>query len=423
LDTLGFKQIQLKQPKLHWFTTILKDVRKRIEISRFIKRSKDKIYKNYLFPLKFTGVKTSIKSLIIKAITFCFDSESGLRFVRKNINFFETKTSYFSDCKSLLEIEQPDLVYCTSQRTALAIAPLLAAKQLEIPTICFVFSWDNLPKATLDVTSQYFHVWSQHMKQELLHYYPFVKDSQVKVTGTPQFEPHYSDQNVVSKADFYNKYQLDSNKTYLCFSGDDVTTSPKDQLYLKDVAKAIRELNYNGHQLGLIFRRCPVDFSNRYDSVISEYKDVIIPIEPIWKKKGGKWDTILPMPEDLKLLTNLANHTAAVINLGSSMVFDFVIHKKPCFYMNYNYLNASNFLEFGVYVYNYVHFRSKPNDNVVTWLNHPDEISKNILSTLSNNSSIVESANHWYTKINMHPPELASARILESIDNIITKAN
>ena len=91
--------------------------------------------------------------------------------------------------------------------------------------------------------------------------------------------------------------------------------------------------------------------------------------------------------------------------------------------MNYNYLNASNFLEFGVYVYNYVHFRSKPNDNVVTWLNHPDEISKNILSTLSNNSPIVESANHWYTKINMHPPELASARILESIDNIITKAN
>lgn len=423
LETLGFKQILLKEPKLHGLTTILKNARKRIEIACFVKRNQDKIYKNYLFPLKYNGFKTSVKSLITKVITACFGSESGLNFIRKKINHLETKTTYFNHYKSVLEAEKPDLVYCTSQRTALAIAPLLAAKQLNIPTVCFVFSWDNLPKATLDVTSQYYHVWSNHMKQELLSYYPFVATNQITVTGTPQFEAHYVAKNVMNKEAFYNEYQLDLNKTYLCFSGDDVTTSPKDELYLRDVAKAIRKLNDKGHQFGLIFRRCPVDFSSRYNRIIEEYKDVIIPIEPIWKKTGGKWDTILPLPEDLKLLTNLAKHTAAVINLGSSMVFDYAIHKKPCFYMNYNYLNASNLVQAGVYVYDYVHFRSKPNDQVVTWLNEPNEISEKIINTLSNSESIVKSGNAWYEKINEQPPELASVRICDSIVNIITQAN
>ena len=41
------------------------------------------------------------------------------------------------------------------------------------------------------VETDYYCVWSDHMKREVLQYYPFVKENQVFVTGTPQFEPHY----------------------------------------------------------------------------------------------------------------------------------------------------------------------------------------------------------------------------------------
>lgn len=420
-DFLGFEHLKLERPKLHWFTTILKNVRKRVEISRFAKRENDDIYYRYLFPLTYKNLKSSIKSVLTRFLSFCFNSERGLKFIKSAINILESRTSYNKYCFNTLKEHQPDIVYCVSQRNALAIAPLLAATKLEIPTVSFIYSWDNLPKATLDVSADYYHVWSNHMKNELLFYYPFINDSQVKVTGTPQFEPHYDSHKLESKVEFFGDYGLDMNVRYLCYSGDDVTTSPKDPLYLRDVAAAIRTLNKQGHSLGLIFRRCPVDFSDRYDSILTDYKDVIVPIQPIWKKMGGAWDTILPMPQDVSLLSNLALHTAAVINLGSSMVFDYAIHQKPCLYINYNYFNPQNNPEKGVYVYDYVHFRSRPSDEVVIWLNHPDDIASSLLRVLDNPQANVAAANAWYEKINEHPANLASIRIWNSIETILKK--
>ena len=72
---------------------------------------------------------------------------------------------------------------------------------------------------------------------------------------------------MLSRTAFFSKYDLDPVKKYICFTGDDITTSPDDPLYLEDAAQAILELNKGDFHLGLIFRRCPVDFSNRYDSV------------------------------------------------------------------------------------------------------------------------------------------------------------
>jgi hypothetical protein len=110
-------------------------------------------------------------------------------------------------------------------------------------------------------------------------------------------------------------------------------------VYLDDTAKAIRELNRNGHQLGIIFRRCPVDFSDRFDAVLEKNKDVVIPIVPKWKKIAEGWHTILPTKEDLILQMNTIFHTELVVNLGSSMVFDYVAFGKPCAYFNYNVAN------------------------------------------------------------------------------------
>ncbi|RXJ45408.1 UDP-glycosyltransferase [Gelidibacter gilvus] len=420
-DSLGFSHLAIEQPKLHWLTTVLKNVRKRVELSRFAKREEDVIYNSYVFPLSYKTLKASVRSLLTNLLTFVFDSEKGLRSVRRTIQKLEGQTSYYKHCLAVLEEHRPDVVYCTSQRNVLAIAPLLAAAKLEIPTVCFVYSWDNLPKATLDVTADYYNVWSQHMKHELLHYHHFINESQVHVTGTPQFEPHYIKELLQPKERFFEENNLNLDITYLCYSGDDVTTSPKDPMYLRDVAKAIRSLKNKGHSLGLIFRRCPVDFSDRYDSVIEEYADVIVPIQPIWKKMGGAWDTILPLPEDVTLLSNLALHTAAVINLGSSMVFDFVIHQKPCLYMNYNYFNEANLPEQGVYVYDYVHFRSKPCEDVVIWLNHPNDIAKSIEAVLEHPSPTISAANLWYEKINEPPANSASTRIWNSIEAIIKK--
>jgi len=421
LETLGFNQLKLEHPKLHWMTTILKNVRKHIELDCYAKRNKDSIYYSYLFPLPFNTFKNRVKSILTRLLIFCFKSEQGLSFIRRCIENLEERTFYHKQSIKTLESHQPDLVYCTSQRSVLALAPMQAAKKLKIPTICFVYSWDNLPKATLDVTANKYHVWSAHMRKELLHFHPFINENQVTITGTPQFEAHYNEDIKLSRLEFYSQHHLNPNIDYICYSGDDMTTSPKDELYLRDVAIAMRKLNANGHKLGLIFRRCPVDFSDRYDDVLKSYKDVIVPIAPLWKKMGAAWDSILPMPEDLYLLANLAEHCTAVINLGSSMVFDFVAHHKPCFYINYNYLKDGITPELGVYIYDYVHFRSMPKPNAVCWLNNPETMSEDIIQLMSQKELVVQSAEEWFEKINSKSYDSASHRIVGSIEKIIQK--
>ncbi|WP_179005949.1 UDP-glycosyltransferase [Winogradskyella forsetii] len=421
LTDLGLKEVVPNQMRQHPLTDSYKNAKKRVELNQFIKRFNDKVYHKYWFPLKNSGYKSVIKNNITKILIGIFNSEKGLLTIRRRIKNLESKTAYYKSCYEIIKQEQPDLVYCASQRAVLAIAPIQAAKELDIPTVGFVFSWDNLPKSMLDVETDYYHVWSEHMKQELLRYYPFVKEIQITVTGTPQFEPHFNSDLKVSKADFYNYHGLDKKITYFCFSGDDITTSPQDPLYLRDVALAIENLNKDGYQLGIIFRRCPVDFSDRFDAVLEEFKNSIVPVAPLWKVVEDGWNAKLPTPADQKLLVSLTEHTAGVINLGSSMVFDYVSHLKPCGYMNYHY-TANNVVEKGVHVYDYVHFRSMPKTNAVYWLDSPEHIKDSLLNMLDTSTNgIIKNGTQWFQYINMHPATEASNRILHNICSLVDK--
>jgi len=110
--------------------------------------------------------------------------------------------------------------------------------------------------------------------------------------------------------------------------------------------------------------------------VLEQNKDVIKVINPKWKKIEDSWNAILPTHEDLILQVNTIAHTEMVINLGSSMVFDYISFKKPCFYINYDVLNSNNKNWSVDKIYKYVHFTSMPSKDAVIWLNNPDEISK-----------------------------------------------
>ncbi|TAF71270.1 MAG: hypothetical protein EAZ58_04470 [Flavobacterium sp.] len=271
------------------------------------------------------------------------------------------------------------------------------------------------------VETDYYFVWSDLMKKELLLYYPYIKASQVFITGTPQFEAHFDQSKILSREDFCIQHHLDFNKKYICYSGDDVTTCPDDPKYLEDVAVAVRELNQKGHTLGIVFRRCPVDFSTRYNQILEDYKDVITPIAPLWERIGDGWNTILPTSDDIALQNTTIEHTEMVVNLGSSMVFDYVAHRKPCAFINYD-VAQKKLTNWSVKkIYHYVHFRSMPNKEAVLWINSPNEISAIIEKGIATPSTVIENAQKWFEVINQHPPQEASQRIWKAIKTIISK--
>ena len=422
LSKLGIKEIKIEKAKAHPITDLLKGAQTQIELSQNIKRSKDKVYDAYRFPFSFRDAKSTIKSVIIKTLILCNNSQNGLKRFRENIAKNERKTKLYFDSLKTLQDENPAIVFCTNQRIMLAVAPILAAQDLGIPTATFIFSWDNLPKGTKILETDFYFVWSTHMKNELLYYYPHIKENQIIITGTPQFEPHFQADLVVPKSIFFREYQLDESKRYICFSGDDITTSPNDPVYLADLAESVMKLNEKDYNLGIIFRRCPVDFSDRFDAVLKKYANIITSINPKWEKKADSWHSILPTKEDLILQMNTIFHSELVINLGSSMVFDYVAFNKPCGFINYDIPNVG-YPNWSVKkIYNFIHFRSMPFKDSVFWINNPNDFETVIEKMLNKEShKVVKNAQEWFKKINQHPPQLASERIWNAIDEICKK--
>ena len=421
ITNLGFEEIKIINAKSHPLTDLYKRAKTQIELNLNIERANDPVYNGYRFKMNKKGFKNAIKYYLTKSLIFKYNSEKGLEKVRAKIASLERKTKLYHDSLETLKREKPAFIFSTNQRIMLGVAPILAAQDLGIPTASFIFSWDNIPKASKIIETDYYFVWSQFMKDQLIYYYPHINENQIIITGTTQFEPHFDQSIFQSRTEFFKEHDLDFSKKYICFSGDDITTSPNDPVYLEDTAKTIIKLNEAGQNLGIIFRRCPVDFSTRFDSVFEKYKSIITPINPKWKKIAEKWNTVFPTKEDLELQVNTILHSEFVINLGSSMVFDYVSHNKTCCYINYDVPNSTLPNWTVAKIYKYVHFRSMPNKESVHWINSSDEIYnciKNILTTDSNEE--IESAKNWFKKINQHPPELASERIWNAIDKIIT---
>lgn len=421
LEAMGYAELKAPVPKLHKLTEVFKNVRKNIELYFNVKKTQDTVYYSYKFPRKWGSINVMVKNLLTSFYTSLYRSEAGLARVREKIVKLEKSTEYYEACLQVLKEEKPAVIFCTNQRSSSAIAPIEAAKSLGIPTVSFIFSWDNLPKATTVVEADYYFVWSAYMKKELLFYYPDVNEGQVIVTGTPQFEGHFNKEHLLSKETFFRQYDLDVDKKYICFSGDDITTSPNDPYYMEDTAEAVRHLNQKGYNIGIIFRRCPVDFSDRYDSVLKEYKDIIVPIAPIWEEAGSMWNAIMPTLADTELLINTATHADLVINVGSSMVFDFVCHDKPCAFINYNTENRNHTTWNIEHIYRYVHFRSMPNKEAVLWLNYKESIVGIIEKALTqDNLDTIKSAKDWFDIIVEHP-RFASDHIWKELGKIIDK--
>jgi hypothetical protein len=414
---LGYDEVKIENHRIHRLTPIYSRIRKHAELNVSHKKFNDDVYPTYKFPFSHKGIKNILITLYSKLLIGLNSSEKGIVRIRKRINRLERSTEKYQYCKAQLQEHKPDLVFCTTQRATQSISALLAAKDLGIPTVAFVYSWDNVPKAMQVVETDYYFVWSDLMKDEVLKYYPFVNESQVIVTGTPQFEPHYDNQLLQKREIFFAQNNLDIAKKYICYSGDDETTSPLDQYYLEDLAHVVRRLNAKGKNLAIIYRKCPVDTTRRYEAVLEANKDVIVVLDPLWESRGKQWNEILPTKQDLAMLYNVCAHSEFVTNVCSSTIFDFVAHNKSCIYFNYEQPQLRKGIRDIGQNYKYVHFRSMPSQNAAVFCRDKNDLEYLVNSILEEKLTNVPDGKKWYQIVAGKNPTQASEKIWDSIDN------
>jgi len=318
-------------------------------------------------------------------------------------------TSIIDQFASDLVALNPQSIFITHQRVASLMPICLAAKQLGITINTAIFSWDNLPKARLCVEADNYFVWGNWMQKEMADYYPEISKDKVKLVGTPQFEFYLDDTEDATKDAFARHYNLDVNKTWICFSGDDERTSPYDPQYLNDLAEVLSSRT----DVQIIFRRCPVDFSTRYDHVLERYNLLIKPIDPIWNTLEGNWGGTYPDYKDVNLQRNLAKHCSLVVNLGSTMAFDFSIFNKPCVYINYDVESNDDWSV--KTIYQLQHFRSMGNLEGVAWLNSKEDIITILNQVLNESETVAKDKVQWRDNVVLSPLNESSQLIAKQL--------
>lgn len=236
--------------------------------------------------------------------------------------------------KQLLNKYNVSILFFTHQRPPF-IAPLIySAEQLQVKTAAFIFSWDNLAsKGRMAGNFDYYLVWSDLMKIELLHFYQSVKEDQIHIVGAPQFEPYVLDRYKSSKENFCQKFNLDINKKTICFSCGDISTSKNDELYIELIAGLI--LNNSVENVNFIVRTSPAEDPIRFENLVKKYPFIIWNF-PKWhlSRKGHQeeWSQRIPSVEDVKDLRAILEFSDVNVNVVSTMTIDFMIFDKPVIY-------------------------------------------------------------------------------------------
>jgi len=289
------------------------------------------IYDNLLANQSKIKSPRGIATRFIFKWTSLFHSESLIQFYNKLQQLSFKKDAITVGYKKLLQEEQFDLLFFTHQRPPF-IAPLVfQAEQLKIKTASFIFSWDNLAsKGRMAANFDHYLVWSDLMKEELLHFYSNVKEENVQVVGTPQFEPYVLERYQSTKEDFFKKFNLDASKKTICFSCGDISTSKNDELYIETIAKAI--IKNQLQNVNLLVRTSPAEDPIRFAPMVNQFPFIKWNY-PKWKLSRlghqEEWSQRIPTTEDIIDLRSILEYSDVNVNMLSTMSLDFMQFDKP----------------------------------------------------------------------------------------------
>ncbi len=325
--------------------------------------------------------------------------------------------------RNWLDSNRPDVVFSTHQRpqgpTPTVLPAILAAKALGIPTATFIFSWDNLTsKSRIAAPFDYYLVWSEHMKGELLTHYPNVDAARVRVVGTPQFDTHVNESVLVTRREFFEHIGADEQRPLICYSAGDRETCPQDPLHITILMDLIRSGAVKGDPQVLV-RPAPInDDLTRYSKVLDEYPEIIF-APPRWIKFGERFGEEFPTRDDLVFLGNLTNHSDININMASTMTLDFAVRDKPVVNIAFDATDDPPFeLPVWDYYYRFDHYRPVVEIGAARFARSAEELAEHLNAYISDPSLDREARRHLVDLEVGCPIGESTNRVLESLKEI-----
>lgn len=229
------------------------------------------------------------------------------------------------DFITLFKELQPNLVFnCSHIHGQAGELPVKIAHRLGIPTAGFIFSWDNLTsRSRILVPYDYYFVWHERMKQQLLSIYPKIAPEKVFVTGTPQFDFHFKPEFHLSRKELAQRIGIDPKRPFVFYTTGIAKHFPEEHHHVELIADVLQEIDIS-QRPQLVVRTYVKGTSQEMNALAARnLPDVIFP-PVLWDEK---WAT--PLYEDLAIFTSCLHHAAMGINAASTVSLELLMFDKP----------------------------------------------------------------------------------------------
>ncbi len=226
---------------------------------------------------------------------------------------------------------RPTLVFNASHvHSRNAIQAVQSAQWLGIPTASFIFSWDNLTSQGRVLPAyDYYLVWNDALKRQLLDIYPFIQAGQVFVTGTPQFDSHFQSKHYWSREDLCRRIGAVPDRPIVMYATGMPNHMPGEEQIVEGIADMLQKMRDHGPPQ-LVVRVYAKDRSGRFEALRKRRSDILFPRVP-WE---ANWLT--PLPEDVPLWTNMLRHSTLGINVASTVSLELCMFDRPVINVGYN---------------------------------------------------------------------------------------
>lgn len=264
-----------------------------------------------------------------KFIKYCFDVIGGrlTNIVRRNrgTDIFRDLAYGMPVRRQFSEI-QAVLLASTDLPKDKALAYSL--KKAGIPTVVLVHSWDVLPsRGLMAAQPDRLLVWSQSMAEQAIRLHN-IKRETIDVVGGPQYEHYRLVARKTSKRRFHRRLGLPESAPIVTYTCNVKQVFPDEPRFLSELVGFFERGSLgNAH---LIIRLHPTDpiRSRKYMNQYHE-KNARVTIDIADDNFAAENTGQVGSPSAIKYFVELMQYSDVVINVGSTVTLDAIVHDTP----------------------------------------------------------------------------------------------
>ena len=222
---------------------------------------------------------------------------------------------------------RPDLVWSTMCVLGAEEPYAMAARDLGIPLVASILSFDNLTSRTVLRDYDHYMVWSEAMGAQLARLYPHLPADAVTVTGTPQFDFHRQPRYHWDRARTLARLGLPGDARYFVHAASHRSLAPDEPALVAALCAALSsDARLAAHQV--VVRVHPLERPERWSAAIAA-SGGRLRLSPAWDLPPDADGWALAGHDDQARLVSTLAHADACLNVASTMTLDAAILDCP----------------------------------------------------------------------------------------------